>query len=360
MIIEIKVPEFPESITEGVLLNWYKKPGDPVEHDENLIDLETDKAIVEVTSPSDGILKEIKLQDNSTVHGGEIIALIEAGEVKDKIEKKPERDEKKTETIETKEAKTEKPRIVIQTRPEIPHEPAFAEERIEKRIPMTKLRLKIAERLKQSQNTAAILTTFNEINMKPVMDLRERYKTDFLDKYGVKLGLMSFFVKASIEALKQFPLVNASIDGTDIVYHGYMDIGIAVSTERGLVVPSLRDADQMSFDQIEKKIREFGEKGKNHKLEIEELTGGTFTITNGGVFGSLLSTPILNPPQSAILGMHKIEDRPVAENGNVVIRPMMYAALSYDHRIIDGAESVQFLKFIKKELEDPARMLLQI
>jgi 2-oxoglutarate dehydrogenase E2 component (dihydrolipoamide succinyltransferase) len=422
MSIEVKVPPLPESVSEATVVTWHKQPGERVTRDENLVDIETDKVVLEVPAPADGVLGELLKQEGDTVSAAEVLATLEEGSAKPAAKSKAEapapREQKAQprpaleemgpavrrlvtdnnldpERIEgtgrggriTKEdvlnfmAATEgdstgtpvsdKPEAGAEPQPRpseppklraVPSAPAPAAdgERGERRVPMSRLRQRIAERLVEAQQTAAILTTFNEVNMQPVMDLRSRYKDRFEKAHGARLGFMSFFVKASIEALKRFPAVNASVDGTDIVYHAYHDIGIAVSSPRGLVVPVLRDADHMSFAEIEAGIAAYGARAQEGKLTIEELTGGTFSITNGGIFGSLLSTPILNPPQSAILGMHKIQERPMAENGQVVIRPMMYLALSYDHRIVDGREAVQFLVTIKEMLEDPARLLLEV
>lgn len=419
MQVDVKVPVLAESVAEATLMNWHKQPGDTISRGDSLIDIETDKVTLEVAALNDGVLVEILKGDGELVESNEIIARIdtEAATAKKpaaaKAEAEPQQqslavdepqenspklspavrnllDEHKLEANQiprandsdrlTKEdvltyldgnkaaspAAETKPVEEKSAKPEPAIQPAATQavidtgDRPEERVPMTRLRKRTAERLLSAQHENALLTTFNEVNMQPVMDLRARYKEEFENTHGVKLGFMSFFTQAAVEALKKFPLVNASIDGNDIVYHGFFDIGIAVSAPKGLVVPILRDADQCSFADIESKIRELGVKARDAKLTIEELTGGTFTITNGGVFGSLLSTPILNPPQSAILGMHKIQDRPVAENGEVVIRPVMYLALSYDHRIIDGREAVQFLVSIKEQIEDPARLLLQI
>ena len=399
MLVEVKIPVLSESISEASLLTWHKKVGDAVARDENLIDVETDKVVLELPAPQSGVLTKIIKGDGLSVTSDEVIAVIDT-EAKgaaavESAQVQPEKIAPKTVSAAlspavrrlvtehhlnpaeisgsgqggriTKEdvlAHLEKPSspatvtASVSPPPVAPAIPAGA--RPEQRVPMTRLRTRVAERLVEAQHTAAILTTFNEANMQPVMELRNRYKEKFEQQHGVKLGFMSFFVKAAIAALKKYPIVNASIDDSDIVYHGYYDIGIAVSSPRGLVVPILRDADQLSIAEIEKKISDFGVRAKDGKLTIEELTGGTFTISNGGVFGSMLSTPILNPPQSAILGMHKTTDRPVVENGQIVIRPMMYLALSYDHRIIDGREAVLSLVAIKEALEDPARMLLQI
>ncbi|MDP3483006.1 MAG: 2-oxoglutarate dehydrogenase complex dihydrolipoyllysine-residue succinyltransferase [Sulfuricella sp.] len=395
MLVEVKIPVLSESISEASLLSWHKKVGDAVVRDENLIDVETDKVVLELPAPQSGVLTKIVKGDGLSVTSGEVIAVIDT-EARSAVAAESAQVQV-SETVSaalspavrklvaehhlnpaeisgsgqggriTKEdvlAHLEKPAspaaatAPVNTPSVAPAIPAGT--RPEQRVPMTRLRARVAERLVEAQQTAAILTTFNEANMQPVMELRSRYKEKFEKEHGVKLGFMSFFVKAAVAALKKYPIVNASIDDSDIVYHGYYDIGIAVSSPRGLVVPILRDADQLSIAEIEKKIVDFGARAKDGKLTIEELTGGTFTISNGGVFGSMLSTPILNPPQSAILGMHKTTDRPVVENGQIVIRPMMYLALSYDHRIIDGREAVLSLVAIKEALEDPARMLLQI
>jgi len=396
MSLEVKVPLLPESISDATVATWHKKPGDKVTRDENIVDLETDKVMLEVPAPADGILKEIIKDSGATVKAQEVIAIIEEGAA-EKTETKSETksDAKKT---ETKQEKTEtkstgnKPLSPAARRAAAEHEvdvsdvkgtgkdgrvtkenilsntakktsdssqPALGE-RTEKRVPMTRIRHRIAERLLEVTQNTAMLTTFNEVNMAPVMDIRARYKEKFEKKYNVRLGFMSFFVRACVEALKRAPVVNASIDGNDIVYHGYFDIGVAVSTDRGLVVPVIRDADRLSMAEIELKITEAAEKARTGKLSLEEMQGGTFTITNGGVFGSLMATPIINAPQCAILGMHKIQERAVVEKGQVVVRPMMYLALSYDHRLIDGKESVTFLVAIKELLEDPTRLLLEI
>lgn len=401
MSIEVKVPALPESVADATVAAWHKKIGDRVTRDENLLDLETDKVVLEVPAPVDGVLKEILFKVGDTVQSHQLLARIEEGAsglVKE--EKQVVGEQKKSSgTHESEPATSPGIRRMLAendlqssqisgsgkegriTKEDVinfiesnrkkaassvpqpsPAQPQMLTKgaREEKRVPMTRLRAKIAERLVQAQHNAAMLTTFNEINLKGVMDLRTQYKDSFEKKHGVKLGFMSFFTMAVVEALKRFPAVNASIDGQDIVYHGYYDIGIAVSTERGLVVPVVRDADQMSMADIEKAINDAATRARQGKLAIEEMQGGTFTITNGGVFGSLLATPIINPPQVGILGMHKIEDRPVVEKGQIVIRPMMYVALSYDHRLIDGRESVQFLVSVKELLEDPSRLLLNI
>ena len=402
MSTDITVPVFPESVTEGTILTWHKQPGEPVARGELLAEVETDKVVFEVPAPVDGVLAEITIPAGTTVKSGEVV-----GRLDKSAKMTPQPSQAATETVpqpavvmpaakrlmeehgldarklsgsgkggrvlkedvqkhldinETVPAPVvakPKPAPAAPVRmPAAP--PAQAGERPEKRVPMTRLRVRVAERLVEAQRTAAILTTFNEVNMQPVMELRTRHRERFEKEYGVRLGFMSFFIKAAIEALRHFPEVNASIDGHDIVYHGFYDIGIAVGTPRGLVVPVLRDTDRLTMAEIELRIRDFGERAQNGRLTLEEITGGTFTITNGGVFGSLLSTPILNPPQAAILGMHKIQERPVAEKGQVVIRPIMYLALSYDHRLIDGREAVQFLVMIKELLEDPARLLLEV
>ncbi len=406
MAIEVKVPMLPESVADATVVNWHKQPGEAVKRDENLVDIETDKVILEVPAPSDGVLKEILKQDGTQVVANEVLAMLEAGaaavaaaaateeaapapveapvnadaSVGPAVRKLLAENDLHAAEIPVSGGRLTKGDVLAylearasQGRPKpapapVPEPapvvaepaPSLVGARPERRVPMTRIRQRIAERLVEAQHTAAILTTFNEVNLQGIIDLRARYKDRFEKEHGVRLGFMSFFVKASVEALKRFPEVNASIDGTDIVYHGYYDVGVAVSSPRGLVVPILRDADQMSLADIEKAIAAYGEKAKKGSLSMDELTGGTFTLSNGGVFGSMLSTPILNPPQSAILGMHKTQERPVAENGQVVIRPMMYLALSYDHRIIDGREAVLFLVAIKEALEDPARMLLQI
>ncbi|MDH5516238.1 MAG: 2-oxoglutarate dehydrogenase complex dihydrolipoyllysine-residue succinyltransferase [Gammaproteobacteria bacterium] len=404
MTTEIKVPVLPESIADAEVVGWHKQPGDRVKRDENLVDIETDKVVLEVPAPCDGVLTEITEQAGATVIAEQLLGAIDetavladekntaaATEViamsqeiainpaakKLMLEHNITPDEvsgsgkggrilkedvmQLVKSREANNAVAEKlAALVAGTESAAEAEQLEAGERTEKRVPMTRLRARIAERLIEAQQNAAILTTFNEVNMQPVMDLRSRYKDKFEKEYGVRLGFMSFFVKATVEALKRFPSVNASIDGNDIVYHGYFDIGVAVSSPRGLVVPVLRNADQLDLAQIEKTIRDLGQKAQDNALSIDDMSGGTFTISNGGVFGSLLSTPILNPPQSGILGMHAIQQRPVAENDQVVIRPMMYLAHSYDHRIIDGKEAVQFLLTIKELLEDPARMLIGV
>ena len=390
MTIQVKVPMLPESVSDATVLTWFKKPGDTVERDETIVELETDKVVLEVPAPEAGTIKEIKEPDGSTVLANTVLAIIEAGgatakpaKVEEKPAEKPAEKAKpaaKDASPSVRRLSAEKEvdlskvsgtgkggRIVKEDvvdfvkKSEKPISQVEATgERIEKRVPMSRLRARVAERLVEAQQTAAMLTTFNEVDLTEVMALRAQYKDQFEKKHGVRLGFMSFFTRAACEALKRFPAVNASIDGSDIVYHGYYDVGIAVSTERGLVVPVIRDADQMSLAEIEKSINEYAEKARTNKLAIEDMQGGTFTITNGGVFGSLIATPILNPPQVAILGMHKIEQRPVVVDGEIKIRSMMYLALTYDHRIIDGKESVQFLVTIKQLLEEPARLLLDI
>ncbi len=380
MALEIKVPVLPESVSDATVATWHKKVGDLVRRDEHLVDIETDKVVLEVVAPADGVLEAITKPTGSTVLAQEVIGMVQAGAVAaapaPSVAPQPtvaapvaaptpiaavpvsvggpaaRRAAAQGQSVPVAAPKSAVATVVQQSAPMTVGK--------EERVPMTRLRSRIAERLVQAQHTAAILTTFNEINMKPIMDLRQKYKDGFEKTHGVRLGFMSFFTKAASEALKRFPIVNAAIDGNDIVYHGYCDIGIAVSSPRGLVVPILRQVEGMHLATIEKKIAEYGEKARDGQLTLEEMMGGTFTISNGGVFGSLLSTPIINPPQSAILGMHKIEERPVVENGQIVIRPMMYVALSYDHRLIDGADSVRFLVTIKELLEDPTRFLLEI
>jgi 2-oxoglutarate dehydrogenase E2 component (dihydrolipoamide succinyltransferase) len=389
MTIEVKVPMLPESVSDATVATWHKKVGDAVTRDENLLDLETDKVMLEVPAPIDGILKEIIKPNGSVVQANQVIAVIESGAA---TVAKPASDNitaaapAKTTAADAlspaarraasehdvdiskvqgtgKDGRITKENILSNvektTSPAITMT-ANVSGRPEQRVPMSRIRARIAERLLEVKQNTAMLTTFNEINLHQVIDLRNKYKERFEKMYNARLGFMSFFVKAAAEALKRFPVVNASIDGNDIVYHGFFDIGVAVSTERGLVVPVLRDADKMSMAEIEIKIAEYANKARAGKLTMEEMQGGTFTITNGGVFGSLLSTPILNAPQSAILGMHKIDQRPIVENGEIVIRPMMYVAMSYDHRIIDGKDSVTFLVAIKELLEDPARLLLEM
>ena len=423
MDIEVKVPGFPESVADGSIVTWHKQPGDAIKRDEVIVDIETDKVLFEVPAPQGGVLKDIVEAEGSTVVSGQLLAHIESvadSSSQPEINSDDNQPIQAPENVTPgQQSSGDKPKQIIapaarkliaentldeqlivgtgkdgrilkedvlhfisqaphankntdaplniDSKPSANSTPSPASPltlplsgRTEKRVPMTRLRARIAERLLEAQQNAAILTTFNEVNMQPVMDLRQRYKDKFEKEHGVRLGFMSFFVKAAVEALKRFPMVNASIDGSDIVYHGFFDVGIAVGSPRGLVVPILRDVDQMNLATSEKTIREFSEKATKGSLSIEDMTGGTFTITNGGVFGSMLSTPILNPPQSAILGMHNIQERVMVENGEMVIRPMMYLALSYDHRIIDGREAVQFLVTIKNLLEDPALILLDI
>jgi 2-oxoglutarate dehydrogenase E2 component (dihydrolipoamide succinyltransferase) len=379
MSMEIKVPVLPESVADGSIATWYKKVGEAIKRDEHLLDIETDKVVLEVVAPADGFLESILKKEGDTVNSEEVVALFTAEAVSSAPEQKtaisPQKPlspsvrqlvKEQAVDITTIQGTGKEGRVtkadVLKTKPlDIPVVmPVVMGERIEKRVPMSRLRAKMAERLLQVQQSAAILTTFNEINMQPVMELRKKYQETFEKDYGVRLGFMSFFTIAVVEALKRFPIINASVDGNDIIYHGYHDIGIAVSSPRGLVVPIIRNAELLDMAQIEKKIAEFKEKAKNGQLSIEEISGGTYTISNAGGFGSLMSTPIINPPQSAILGMHKIEERPVVENGIIVIRPMMYVAMSYDHRVIDGTDAVQFLVTVKELIEDPARLLLNV
>ncbi len=389
MDIEIKVPSLGESESEATLIAWHKHVGDTVNEDDVLAEIESDKITMEVTALSPGTLKKINKQDGDAVEPGEVIGLIEAAKAGDKpvaakqiVKEKPAQEkqveekqveEKQARKVEAPKAKAENIVPVVVPEQVAHKEPAnkpaakpamqqasSGEARSEQRVPMTALRKTIARRLKQAQNTAAILTTFNEVNMQPVMDLRSRYRDDFKQRHGANLGFMSFFVKACAEGLRRYPAINACIEDEEIVYRNYQDIGIAVSTEKGLVVPVLRDAGSISMAEIEQGIVEFADKARTGALVPDDLKGGTFSITNGGVFGSLLSTPIINPPQSAILGMHSIQPRPVAESGQVVVRPMMYIALSYDHRIIDGREAVQFLTAIKETLEFPGRGMLEL
>jgi 2-oxoglutarate dehydrogenase E2 component (dihydrolipoamide succinyltransferase) len=395
MIVEVKVPQLSESVAEATLLDWHKKEGERVARDENLIDIETDKVVLELPAPTDGVLIKILKKARDSVGSGDVIAQIDTEgkaaaaapapqEKKQAVPEKPQSApgvmpaaqkiaaEKGIDTSKIqgtgRDGRVTKADVLEIRAPKAPLQqptpPVDVEQiltgRPEQRVPMSRLRQRVAERLVQSQSTAAILTTFNEVNMAPVIEMRKRYQERFEKEHGTRLGFMSFFVKAAVHALKRFPVVNASIDGTDIVYHGYFDIGVAVGSPRGLVVPILRDADRMSFAEIEKKIGDFGKRAQDGKLAIEELTGGTFSISNGGVYGSMLSTPIINPPQSAILGVHLTKDRAVVENGQIVVRPINYLALSYDHRIIDGREAVLFLVSIKEALEDPARLILEI
>lgn len=415
MSIEIKVPQLPESVSDATLVAWHKNVGDGVARDENLVDLETDKVVLEVPAPAAGTLTKIIVEDGATVVAGDVLAILEEGEVEAAAE--PEKQDTGKEEPDKEEAAQEKAGPALkQSKGPAKTSPAvrrLLEEhdldatmvsgsgkdgritkadvmnflkseggsevtpgdatpetgvevveaglaREEKRVPMTRLRARIAERLVEAQQTAAMLTTFNEVDLTEVMALRKRYRDEFEKKHGVRLGFMSFFAKAAIEALKQFPVVNASVEGSDIIYHNYYDIGIAVSSERGLMVPVIRDVDQMSFAEFEASLGDVAKRVQDGTISMEELTGGTFTITNGGIFGSMMSTPILNQPQSAILGMHAIQQRPMVVDGEIMARPMMYLALTYDHRIIDGKDSVQFLVAIKEQLEDPSRLLLQV
>ena len=401
MTIEIKAPTLPESVPDGTIANWYKNTGDTVARDELLVDIETDKVVIEVVSPTDGTLKEILMDAGATIVSNQAIGTVSASDGKQApvaeitesvAEAEPAANETETmispaarKLIEEnnlnvaliagsgKHGRITKEDILKKLEPDSPRKSAVntasapanigvsEEGRLEERVPMSRLRSKVAERLLHASQSTAMLTTFNEVNMKPVMDIRNRYKEEFEKAHdGTRLGFMSFFVRACTEALKRYPAVNASLDGNDVIYHGYQDIGVAVSSPRGLVVPVLRNVDSMGLAQVEKEIRQFGLKARDGKLAIEDMLGGTFTISNGGVFGSLLSTPILNPPQTAILGMHKIQERAMAVSGEVVVLPMMYLALSYDHRMIDGKEAVQFLVTVKDLLEDPTRLLLEI
>jgi len=408
MQVEVKVPQLSESVSEATLVSWRKKAGEAVKRDENLIDVETDKVVLELPAPADGVLLKIVKNDGESVTSGDVIAVIdteakgvaaapkEAAPAKEAVAPAKAAAQPEAKAAPASTASPSAKKIAAEnnvdtstvqgtgrdgrvTKADVANAPASAPtpapaaakpapapvsipagSRSEQRVPMSRLRQRVAERLVQSQSTAAILTTFNEVNMAPVMELRGRYKDKFEKDHGVKLGFMSFFVKAAVHALRKYPVVNSSIDGTDIVYHGYFDIGIAVGSERGLVVPILRNADQLSIAQIEQAIADFGKRAKDGKITMEELTGGTFSISNGGVFGSMLSTPIINPPQSAILGVHATKERAVVENGQIVIRPMNYLALSYDHRIIDGREAVLSLVAMKEALEDPARLLLDV
>lgn len=361
-MIDIIVPRLGESITEAIVARWLKKEGDTVLQDEPVVELETDKITIEVAAPKAGILEEIVAPLNSKQQIGALLGRIEEEDISPSENKKASVSDKKA-SIQKPSNKEEKKEVTFEKSFPLPDkedkEISFEKEG-ETRIPMTTLRRRIAERLKESQNTAAMLTTFNEINMSHVIEARTRYQEAFEKKYGNKLGFMSFFVKASLLALREIPVINAYIDGSDIVYKNYYNIGVAVGTDHGLVVPVVKDADTLSFAQIEQTIATLAQKARENKLEMEDLSQGTFTITNGGVYGSLLSTPILNPPQSGILGLHKIEDRPIALEGNIVIRPMMYVALTYDHRLVDGKEAVAFLVRIKETLEDPERLFLEI
>jgi 2-oxoglutarate dehydrogenase E2 component (dihydrolipoamide succinyltransferase) len=410
MTLEVRVPQLPESVADATLVTWHKKVGDPVARDENLADLETDKVVLEVPAPAAGVIKSLEKKAGSTVTGGELLAVIEEGagaaaappSKAAKPEAKKPDDKPAAKAAEARKAEAPTPkkdeppgklspaarRLVEENKlsaddipgsgrggrisksdvaqhleaapATAPAASADASGRADRRVPMSRLRARIAQRLVEAQATAALLTTFNEVDLQQLMALRSRYKDAFEKRHGVRLGFMSFFAKACVEALRQFPVLNASVEGGDIVYHDYYDIGMAVSTERGLIVPVLRDVDRMDFAGIEKAVAGIAERARAGTITLEELTGGTFSITNGGVFGSLLSTPIVNAPQSAILGMHKIQERPVAMDGQVAVRPMMYVALTYDHRIIDGREAVQFLVAVKDALEDPARLLLQV
>ena len=391
MTIEIKAPTLPESVPDGTIATWYKQVGDSVTRDELLVDIETDKVVIEVVSPTDGVLQEILKETGDTIVSNQAIGTVAAGEVTAAAPTAaPAAESVAAPTVSAsatsapaspaakkmiaennvdaaaiagtgKAGRITKEDVTSALTAPATAPMAVSNGRLEERVPMSRLRAKVAERLLHASQSTAMLTTFNEVNMAPVMEIRNRYKQEFEKAHdGVRLGFMSFFVRACTEALKRYPAVNASLDGADIVYHGYQDIGVAVSSPRGLVVPVLRNSDNMSLAHIEKGIRDFGEKARDGKLAIEDMTGGTFTISNGGVFGSLLSTPILNPPQTAILGMHKIQERPMAVDGQVVVLPMMYLALSYDHRMIDGKEAVQFLVTVKDLLEDPTRLLLEI
>lgn len=413
MSIEIKVPPLPESVADATLVAWHKKAGDSVSRDENLVDLETDKVVLEVPAPASGVIAEITVEEGVTVVAGDVLAILDEGAnvvaaspasatATETAQLKVEAPAPATKSLKTSPAVRRlleehdlDATMVIGTGKDgritkadvmsflksadhnnvtpgdpaplmgdegvsIDDGPGLELERKEQRVPMTRLRARIAERLVEAQHTAAMLTTFNEVDLTEVMALRKRYRDSFEKEHGVRLGFMSFFAKATVEALKRFPVVNASVEGTDIIYHNYFDIGIAVSTERGLLVPVLRDVDQMSFAQFERNLGEIAKKAQEGKIGMDELTGGTFSITNGGVFGSMMSTPILNQPQSAILGMHAIQQRPMVVDGEILARPMMYLALTYDHRIVDGKDSVQFLVTVKEQLEDPSRLLLQV
>lgn len=404
MKTEVLVPNLPESVADATLITWHKQAGESVQRDENLVDLETDKVVLEVPAPDNGVLEKVLQQNGAIVTSGDLLAVINIDDssspsANDTVAAAQEETPTKAQSpavrrlileheldpskipasgkagrltktdvleyIENQKSNAGQPEPAAQIQPNPPVAATSAvtidtNSRPEQRVPMTRLRLRVAERLIQAQQNSAMLTTFNEVNLKKVMDLRREYKDTFAEKHDIKLGFMSFFIKASIEALKRFPIVNASVDDQDIIYHGYYDIGIAVASDRGLVVPIIRDADQQDFAGLEKQISEFSSKAQQGSLNYDDLSGGTFTITNGGTFGSMLSTPILNPPQSAILGMHAIQQRPCVENGEIVVRPMMYLALSYDHRIIDGKEAVQFLVTVKASLEEPSRLLLNI
>jgi 2-oxoglutarate dehydrogenase E2 component (dihydrolipoamide succinyltransferase) len=405
MAIEIKAPSFPESVADGTIASWHKQVGESVRRDELLVEIETDKIVLEIVATEDGVLTRIDKEAGAVVQSEELLGILEAGAVEEaapptaaaepaaasgqaasaddarlspaarkiieenKLDVAQVKGSGKGGLITKEDALAAVAKSKSQAKPAAPKAQPITplapptdalSGRIEKRVPMTRMRARIAERLLDAKQSTAMLTTFNEVNMQPIMDLRRHFQDQFTAKHDIKLGFMGLFVKAATEALKRFPIVNASIDGNDVVYHGYQDVGIAVSTDKGLVVPILRDTDQMGIADVEKKIAEYGRKAREGKLAIEDMQGGTFTITNGGVYGSLQSTPILNPPQAAILGMHTIKDRPVVEKGEIVIRPMMNLALSYDHRLIDGKDSVQFLVTIKGLLEEPARILLDV
>jgi 2-oxoglutarate dehydrogenase E2 component (dihydrolipoamide succinyltransferase) len=405
MSTEIRVPQLPESVADATLVAWHKQPGDAIRRDENLADLETDKVVLEVPAPANGVVRELRVTSGTVVTSGQVLAVIEegaaataaaraapakaapaaaaaeesreAGKLSPSVRRLVEQNQLDPQAIPAsgRDGRLTKSDVVgflgkkpaeaaapaaAAARPVAYRPPMAAGARTEQRVPMTRLRARIAQRLIEAQSTQALLTTFNEVDLTAVQELRARYKERFEKEHGVKLGFMSFFVKAAIEALKRFPVMNASVDGNDIVYHEYYDIGVAVSTDRGLIVPIVRDADTKAFAVIEKEVGDYARKAREGSLAIEDLTGGTFTITNGGVFGSLMSTPIVNAPQSAILGMHKIQERPMVVNSAVVVRPMMYLAVTYDHRIIDGREAVQFLVAIKDALEDPGRILLGV
>ena len=408
MTIEVRVPQLPESVADATLVAWHKQPGDSVSRDENLVDLETDKVVLEVPAPAAGVITEIRLKDGTTVTSGQVLALIEergagtgAGTAavpgasapavpganapvimadtgvklspaakrvaeENKLDSKAlagaGRDGRvsKSDVVNFLATQESSPAAPAAPVPGPAPAPARRGGRVDQRVPMTRLRARIADRLVQAQATQALLTSFNEVDLHAVNELRSRYKDSFEKQHGIKLGFMSFFTKACVEALKKFPSVNASVEGNDIVYHEYFDVGVAVSTDRGLIVPVLRDADQLTFADIEKSIGNFASRARAGSITMEELTGGTFTITNGGIYGSLMSTPILNAPQSGILGMHKIQERPMVVNGKIEIRPMMYLALSYDHRVVDGKEAVTFLVRVKEALEDPARLVLDL
>jgi 2-oxoglutarate dehydrogenase E2 component (dihydrolipoamide succinyltransferase) len=390
MSTEVKVPVLPESVADATVATWHKQPGDIIHRDENLVDLETDKVVLEVPSPVDGVVGKIVRDSGETVTSGELLGVIDEGAVEaaaepaadpsGEVQQEPVAEEKAEPVSGAAKLSPAARRVAEEEQADVSQlkgtgrggritkgdvinyvrDGAPAGPRPEERVRMTRLRSRVAERMKEAQNTAAILTSFNEVDLKAVMDLRKKYKEEFQQQHGVKLGLMSFFVKAVCDALRKHPIVNASLEGDEIVYHGFQDIGIAVSTERGLMVPILRNAEFMTLAEAENSIREFAGRARDGSITLEDLQGGTFTITNGGTFGSLLSTPLLNPPQSAILGMHSIKERPAVVDGEIVARPMMYIALSYDHRIIDGKDAVLFLVAVKETLEDPARLLLNL